>query len=401
MPLPLVGGSRIQESSSMRIAQIAPLVESCPPKFYGGTERIVSYLTEELVRQGHDVTLFASGDSRTAACLEPCCKVALRLNPSVRDPVPYHVVMLDKVRTLADEFDILHFHIDVLHYPLIREFAERTITTLHGRLDLPELWSLYSAFAGVPLVSISNDQRKPMPPVKWVGTVYHGLPRDLLRFNASPGGGYLAFLGRISPEKRPDRAIEIASRAGAKLKIAAKIDRVDQAYWSDVIKPMIAASPNVEFVGEISEREKVDFLGNANALLFPIDWPEPFGLVTIEAMACGTPVIAFRRGSTPEIIDHGVTGFLVNDIAEAVAAVRRLGALNRIKVRETFERRFTIERVAGDYMAIYRLSQARTALRFGQHAREINLVPAANQPEDRSARRLGARTAALGPPQAA
>jgi glycosyltransferase involved in cell wall biosynthesis len=393
MPLPLVGGSRIQENSSMRIAQISPLVESCPPKFYGGTERIVSYLTEELVRQGHDVRLFASGDSRTAARLEPCCTVALRLDPSVRDPVPYHVVMLDKVRSLADEFDILHFHTDVLHYPLIREFAERTVTTLHGRLDLPELWPLYSAFAGVPLVSISNDQRKPMPPVNWAGTIYHGLPRDLLRFNASPGGGYLAFLGRISPEKRPDRAIEIAARAGAKLKIAAKIDRVDQAYWSDVIKPMIAAFPNVEFVGEISEREKVDFLGNANALLFPIDWPEPFGLVTIEAMACGTPVIAFRRGSTPEIIDDGVTGFLVSDVADAVAAVRRVGALNRVKVRETFERRFTIERVARDYMQIYRLSQVRAALRFGQRTRQISLVPAANRVEDRTVRKLGPRTA--------
>src|SRR5271166_5616071 len=303
MSLPLVGGSGIQENSSMRIAQIAPLFESCPPKYYGGTERIVSYLSEELVRQGHDVTLFASGDSRTAACLEPCCKVALRLDPSVRDPIPYHVIMLDKVRTLADQFDILHFHIDVLHYPVIREFAERTVTTLHGRLDLPELWQLYSAFSAVPLVSISNHQREPMPPVNWVGTIHHGLPRNLLRFNASPRRGYLAFLGRISPEKRPDRAIEIASRAGAKLKIAAKIDRADQAYWSDVIRPMIEAFPNVEFVGEIREREKADFLGNADALLFPIDWPEPFGLVMIEAMACGTPVIPSgavqpRRSST-------------------------------------------------------------------------------------------------------
>ena len=383
MPLPLVGGVPHPGELVYEDRPNCAVVESCPPKYYGGTERIVSYLTEELVRQGHDVRLFASGDSRTAAHLEPCCKVALRLDPSVRDPVPYHVVMLDRVRTLADEFDILHFHVDVLHYPLIREFVERTVTTLHGRLDLPELWPVYSAFAGVPLVSISDDQRKPMPPVNWAGTIYHGLPRDLLRFNASPSGGYLAFLGRISPEKRPDRAIEIASRAGAKLKIAAKIDRADQAYWDDVIKPMIAAFPNVEFVGEIGEREKVDFLGNADALLFPIDWPEPFGLVTIEAMACGTPVIAFRRGSTPEIIDDGVTGFLVSDVAEAVAAVRRVGALNRVKVRETFERRFTIERVARDYMQIYRLSQVRTALRFGQRAREISLVPAANRVEDR------------------
>ena len=378
----------------MRIAQIAPLFESCPPKLYGGTERIVSYLTEELVRQGHDVTLFASGDSCTAARLERCCKVALRLDPSVRDPIAYHVIMLDKVRTLAGEFDILHFHIDVLHYPVIREFAEQTVTTLHGRLDLPELWQLYSTFSDVPLVSISSDQRKPMPPVNWVGTIYHGLPRDLLRFNASPRGGYLAFLGRISPEKRPDRAIEIASRTGAKLKIAAKIDRADQAYWSDVIRPMIEAFPNVEFVGEIGEHEKADFLGNADALLFPIDWPEPFGLVMIEAMACGTPVIAIRRGATPEIIDDGVTGFLVRDVAEAVAAVQRVGALSRVKARETFERRFTMERVAADYMQIYRrLSHAGTFVQLGQRAREISLAAAANRVGEPFLRRLGARTA--------
>jgi glycosyltransferase involved in cell wall biosynthesis len=390
MPLPLVGGSRIQESSSMRIAQIAPLFESCPPQYYGGTERIVSYLTEELVRQGHDVTLFASGDSRTAAYLEPCCKVALRLDPSVKDHIPYYVIMLDRVRTLADEFDILHFHVDVLHHPLIRDFVERTVTTLHGRLDLPELWQVHSAFAGAPLVSISDDQRKPMPPVNWAGTVYHGLPHDLLPFNPSPKGGYLAFLGRISPEKRPDRAIEIASRVGAKLKIAAKIDRVDQAYWENVIGPMIATHSNVEFVGEIGEHEKVDFLGNADALLFPIDWPEPFGLVMIEAMACGTPVIAFPCGSTPEIIDDGLSGFLVSDIAEAVAAVQRVGALDRVKARETFERRFTIERVARDYMQIYRkLSRARTPLRLGQRWRDAS----SNRVEEPFVRRLGARTA--------
>src|SRR5260370_27928132 len=324
----------------MRIAQIAPLCESCPPRFYGGSERIVSYLTEELVRQGHDVTLFASGDSLTSALLEPCCKVAVRLDPCIRDPIACHVVMLEKVRTLADEFDVLHFHIDVLHYPVIRSFFERTVTTLHGRLDLPEFWQVHAAFRGAPLVSVSNEQRKPMPPVNWVGTVYHGLPADLLPFNATPKGGYLAFLGRISPEKRPDRAIEIAAGAGAKLKIAAKIDRVDQAYWDDVIRPMIAMSPNVEFVGEIAEREKVDFLGNADALLFPIDWPEPFGLVTIEAMACGTPVIAFSCGSEPGIIDDGVSGFLVSDISEAVSAVRRVGALDRAKARQSFDRRF-------------------------------------------------------------
>ena len=338
----------------MKIAQISPLIESCPPKLYGGTERIVSYLTEELVRRGHDVTLFASGDSQTSARLEPGCEVALRLDPRVKDAAPYHVVMLDKVRRMADRFDVLHFHVDVLHYPIIRDFADRTVTTLHGRLDLKELLPVYSTFADAPLISISNDQRKPAPRSNWVGTVHHGLPRDLLPFNPTPQGGYLAFLGRISPEKRPDRAIEIAKRAGAKLKMAAKIDRVDEAYWNEVIKPMVAAAPNVEFVGEINEREKADFLGNAAALLFPIDWPEPFGLVMIEAMACGTPVIAFRRGSAPEVIDDGVTGFLVDDVSAAVAAAGRVGDLDRARTRAVFERRFAIERVATDYLRIYR-----------------------------------------------
>jgi glycosyltransferase involved in cell wall biosynthesis len=368
------------------------LFESCPPRLYGGTERIVSYLTEELVRQGHDVTLFASGDSLTAARLEPGCSSALRLCPEIREPIAHHIVMLDRVRSMADQFDVLHFHVDVLHYPLIRDFADRTVTTLHGRLDLPELWHVYSAFPAAPLVSISNDQRKPMPPVNWAGTVHHGLPRDLLPFNAMPNGGYLAFLGRISPEKGPDRAIEIAARAGAKLKIAAKIDKVDQAYWNDFIGPMVANSPNVEFVGEISEREKADFLGNAAALLFPIDWPEPFGLVMIEAMACGTPVIAFRRGSTPEVIDDGVSGILVDGLDEAVAAVRRVRALDRAKTRETFEKRFAIERVASEYMRIYRtLPGLRTSPRPGRHvtAATLGLVPPSDHSEMPIMRRLG------------
>jgi glycosyltransferase involved in cell wall biosynthesis len=298
----------------MKIAQIAPLMESCPPQLYGGTERVVSYLTEELVRQGHDVTLFASADSITSARLEACCERALRLDANVTDPVPDHLIMLDKVRRMAEQFDILHFHVDVLHYPLAVDFAARTITTMHGRLDIPELRRVHAAFREFPLVSISNNQRLPMPPVKWAGTVYHGLPRNLLPFNPAPKGGYFAFLGRISPEKRPDLAIEIAVRAGARLKIAAKVDTVDQAYWKNVIKPMVDSSPNVEFVGEIGDRDKGNFLGNADALLFPIDWPEPFGLVMIEAMACGTPVIAFRRGSAPEVIDDGVSGFLVDDV---------------------------------------------------------------------------------------
>ena len=266
----------------MKIAQIAPLQESVPPRLYGGTERVVSYLTEELVKQGHDVTLFASGDSITSARLIPFCDRALRLDPRVKDSLPYHIVMLDAVREMARQFDVLHFHVDVLHYPLIRDFVDRTVTTLHGRLDLPEVRRLYSVFSGAPLVSISMDQRKPMPPVNWAGMVYHGLPRDLLPFNAAPKGGYLAFIGRISPEKRPDRAIEIAARAGARLKIAAKVDRVDQEYWEERIKPLVDANPNVEFIGEIDERQKAQFLGEAKALLFPIDWPEPFGMVMIE-----------------------------------------------------------------------------------------------------------------------
>jgi glycosyltransferase involved in cell wall biosynthesis len=368
----------------MKIAQIAPLMESCPPRLYGGTERIVSFLTEELVRQGHDVTLFASGDSHTSARLEPCCEVALRLDPRVKDPIPYHVVMLDKVRRMADEFDVLHFHVDVLHYPLIRDFVDRTVTTLHGRLDLEDLRPLYAAFSDAPRVSISNNQRKAMPAVNWAGTVYHGLPRDLLPYTPAPKDGYFAFLGRISPEKRPDRAIEIANRVGAKLKIAAKIDRVDQAYWDEVIKPMVESSPNVEYVGEINEREKADFLGNAVGLLFPIDWLEPFGMVMIEAMSCGTPVIAFRCGSTAEVVDHGVSGFLVDDLSGAVAAAERIGELDRGKARAAFERRFTIERVAFDYTRVYRSLPGlravdRRARRNGALGR--GLVAAANHVE--------------------
>jgi glycosyltransferase involved in cell wall biosynthesis len=339
----------------MKIAQIAPLAESVPPKLYGGTERVVSYLTEELVRQGHDVTLFASGDSRTSAKLIRCSDIALRLNPVVKDPLPYHLVMLEEVRRRADEFDVLHFHIDMLHFPMVQDFADRTVTTLHGRLDLPDLRPLFSAFPDMPVVSISRDQRRPLPRrVNWVGNVYHGLPRGLLPFNRDPAGGYLAFLGRIAPEKRPDRAIQIAARAGLPLKIAAKIDRVDRAYWDDVVAPLVAKHPNVEFVGEIDERRKAEFLGNARALLFPIDWPEPFGLVSIEAMACGTPVIAFRAGSVPEVVDDGITGFVVRNVDEAVAAVKRLPELDRRKVRAVFESRFTVERMVRDYLAIYR-----------------------------------------------
>ncbi len=339
----------------MKIAQIAPLAERCPPKLYGGTERIVSYLTEELVRQGHDVTLFASGDSRTGAKLVRCSDVALRLDPSVKDHLPYHVIMLDAVREQADEFDVLHFHIDLLHFPVIREFADRTVTTLHGRLDLPDLKPFYDAFPEVPLVSISRNQRRPLGPgMNWVGNVYHGLPCDLLPFTANPKGDYLAFLGRISPEKGPDRAIEIAARTGMKLKIAAKIDRADQAYWDETIAPMVLAHSNVEYVGEINEAQKAEVLGNARALLFPIDWPEPFGLVMIEAMACGTPVVAFRCGSVPEVLTPGKSGFIVSTVDEAVEAVARVETLDRRSVRDNFEKRFTVERMAQDYLAIYR-----------------------------------------------
>ena len=362
----------------MKIAQIAPLMESCPPRLYGGTERIVSYLTEELVRRGHDVTLFASGDSCTSARLEPSCEVALRLDPRIKDPIPHHILMLEKVRSLADRFDVLHFHLDVLHYPFLQSFVDKTVTTLHGRLDLHELKPLYATYRRAPLVSISRDQRLPMPPVNWVGNIHHGLPRNLLPFTKTPRGGYLAFLGRISEEKRPDRAIEIATRAGMKLKIAAKIDRADQAYWDGAIKPLVDSHPNVQFVGEINERQKARFIGDAAALLFPIDWPEPFGLVMIEAMACGTPVIAFRRGSVTEVIDDGLTGFLVDDIDQAVVAAGRISELDRTGVRASFEQRFGIERVAEDYLRIYRaLPGVRAMARSAPAPRQPALVPLA------------------------
>jgi glycosyltransferase involved in cell wall biosynthesis len=338
----------------MKIAQIAPLSERVPPKLYGGTERIVSYLTEELVRQGHEVTLFASGDSNTAAELVRCSDMALRLDPAVKDQTPYHVMMLEEVRQRADDFDVLHFHMDLLHFPLIRDFADRTVTTLHGRLDLPDLKPFYAAFPDIPLISVSRHQRYPLPQqTNWVGNVYHGLPCDFLPFTRATGDGYLAFLGRISPEKRPDRAIEIAVRAGLPLKMAAKVDPVDRTYWNEVIVPLVKAHRNVEYVGEIDEREKAEFLGKARALLFPIDWPEPFGLVMIEAMACGTPVVAFRSGSVPEVVDDGVSGIIVNTVDEAVRALARVDELDRAKVRQTVERRFTVERMARDYRAIY------------------------------------------------
>jgi glycosyltransferase involved in cell wall biosynthesis len=346
----------------MRIAQIAPLVESVPPRMYGGTERIVSYLTEELVHQGHDVTLFASGDSITSAELVPCGMTALRLDPSVRDPIPHYMLMLDQVRESADEFDILHFHIDLFQFPLFRHMAERTVTTLHGRQDLPDLRGFYFGFRDMPLVSISQSQREPLSNANFIATVHHGIPADLLSLNDVPHGGYVAFLGRISPEKRPDRAIRIARAAGVPLKIAAKVDKVDEEYFRAEIEPLLQ-QPGVEYIGEINEREKQEFLGEAAALMFPIDWPEPFGLVMIEAMACGTPVLAFRCGSVAEVIDEGLTGMIVDSEAAAVAALPAVLALDRQAVRRRFDERFTAARMAKDYVKVYRaLRRSRPSL---------------------------------------
>ena len=340
-------------SAGLRIAQVAPLAESVPPRAYGGTERIVSYLTEQLVAMGHDVTLFASRDSITSARLVACVDEALRLKPSVRDHLPYQLLLVDKVDQLSSRFDILHFHTDLLHLPLLKRWSTPAVTTLHGRLDLPDLHPLYRAFDKVPLVSISDNQRGPMPPVNWLGTVYHGLPPNLLPFQRDPSGGYLAFLGRISPEKRPDRAIEIARIAGLPLKIAAKIDRADQGYWVEVIEPLIKASPNVEFVGEINEQQKASFLGDALAMLFPIDWPEPFGLVMIEAMSCGTPTIAFNCGSVLEVLEQGRSGFIVETLDDAVKAVPEAIAMSRTDVRAAFEERFTAQCMARSYVTLY------------------------------------------------
>ena len=339
----------------MKIAQIAPLAESVPPKLYGGTERVVSWLTEELVRQGHDVTLFASGDSRTSARLIPITDQALRLNPAVRDTLGYHVMMLEEVRRRAHEFDVLHFHIDLIQAPWVQALGVPGVTTLHGRLDLPDLLPFYRTFPNLPLVSISEHQRRPLPPVNWVANIPHGLPPEMLKPLARPAGDYLAFLGRISPEKRPDGAIRIAVKAGIPLRMAAKIDDVDRKYWDQAIAPLVARHADlVTFVGEIDDSRKQDFLGNARALLFPIDWPEPFGLVMIEAMACGTPVVAFRNGAVPEVIEDGRSGFVVDSEAAAVEALHKLGSLPRAGVRDCFEQRFTAARMARDYAALYR-----------------------------------------------
>ncbi len=336
----------------MRIAQISPLTEAVPPKLYGGTERVISWLTEELVAMGHDVTLFASGDSSTHAKLEPMWPKALRLDGSVRDPYALHMTMVEKVARRAEEFDILHFHLDYYPFSLMMRQNVPFVTTLHGRLDLPEHQPVFETFSSVPVVSISNSQRRPIHKANWAATIHHGLPENLLTPQpAKPS--YLAFLGRISPEKRVDRAIRIAERCGLPIKVAAKIDRADADYYKDEIEPLMSL-PHVDFIGEITDAQNPDFLSGAIALLVPIDWPEPFGLVMIEAMACGTPVIAYNRGSVPEIIDDGETGFVVEDETSAVGAVNNLPQISRDVVRKRFEQRFTSTRMAQDYLTLYR-----------------------------------------------
>ena len=335
----------------MKIAQVAPLFESVPPKYYGGTERIVSYLTEELVDMGHDVTLYASGDSVTRARLCAMCQKSLRLDKHSIDPIADHVFLAERVFQESGQFDVIHSHIDYIAYPHYRRLETPHVTTLHGRLDIPNLYHLYREYDDIPLVSISNYQRMPLSWVNWVETVHHGLPVDLYDFKENQGE-YLAFIGRISPEKRVDLAIEIARAADMPLKIAAKVDNADKIYFDNMIAPMLNW-PGIEFIGEIGETEKNDFLGNAYALLFPIDWPEPFGLVMIEAMACGTPVIARLHGAVPEVIEQGVTGYIIKDIEGAVAAVEKIPKLSRKKVREIFEARFTARRMAENYVKVY------------------------------------------------
>jgi glycosyltransferase involved in cell wall biosynthesis len=337
----------------MRIAQIAPLYEAVPPTLYGGTERIVAHLADALVDLGHDVTLFATAEARTKAELVATRDQAIRLDPApLKSDLAAHLSLLHEVRRQEEDFDILHFHVDLQHFPFFEHVASRTLTTLHGRLDLKDLPAAYRRWKCYPLVSISDQQRAPLRFANWIGTVHHGVPPELFRLSTAPEG-YLAFLGRISPEKRPDRAIAIARQAGLPLKIAAKVDAVDVAYFRNVIEPLLD-QPGIEFIGEIGDAQKSAFLGGARALLFPIDWPEPFGLVMIEAMACGTPVIAWQGGAVAEIVDEGVTGFIVRSEAEAAAAVGRAGTLDRRHIRQVFERRFSSHTMAGKYIALYR-----------------------------------------------
>ena len=352
----------------MRVAQVAPLYESVPPKLYGGTERVVSYLTEALVEAGHEVTLFASGDSETSARLVRCCPKALRLNNyECQDQLAHHFVMLEEVLERAEQFDIIHFHVDYMHFPLSKLSGLVHVSTLHGRLDSPDLVPLYRKYKNMPLTSISLSQRKPLPWVNWIGNVYHGLPADLLPLG-SGRGKYLAFLGRISPEKRADRAIEIAQKLNMPLKIAAKVDPADRVYYEREIRHLLS-TPNVEFVGEINEQQKGAFLGDAYAYLFPIDWPEPFGLTMIESMACGTPIIAFNCGSVPEVITHGVTGFIVDTVDDAVNAVQQAAVLDRAACRAEFMKRFSAPRMAQQYVKLYEASvRAKSAVPYSVSA---------------------------------
>lgn len=335
----------------MKVAQVSPLVESVPPKAYGGTERVVHYLTEELVRQGHEVTLFASGDSQTSARLRPVVPEALRLASQPSDPMAWHLLQIAAVADSADAFDIVHFHTDFLHFPLWRRLNTPQVTTMHGRLDLPHLWAIFSEFRDMPVISISDSQRAPLRMAQWVSTIHNGVPSDVYDFQARPGD-YLAFLGRISPEKGIESAMDIAERAQLPLKIAAKVDPVDQAYFEQRIRRRLN-HPLIEYVGEVDEQGKNAFLGGALAVLLPVAWPEPFGLVMIEAMACGTPVVAYRRGSIPEVMVDGQTGYIVSGLEEAVAAVGRIGAIDRHACRRCFENRFTSRRMAQDYLQVY------------------------------------------------
>jgi glycosyltransferase involved in cell wall biosynthesis len=344
----------------MYIAQIAPLAEAVPPKYYGGTERVIHWLTEELVALGHDVTLFASGDSVTSAKLESVWPRALRLDGSVRDPNALHMAMLERVRQQANEFDFLHFHLDYYPFSLFCRQPVPFVTTLHGRLDLPEHEPVFATFTTQPVISISDSQRRPVPQANWLRTIYHGLPRELL-MPVATRPGYFAFLGRIAPEKGIDRAISIARQCGVPLRIAAKVDKMDREYFSEKIRPHIDGR-NVDYIGEITDQEKSEFLSGAIALLDPIDWPEPFGIVMIEAMACGTPVIAFNRGAIPEVIDEGLTGFIVEDEQGAIGAFNRLSVLSREKIRNRFEQRFTSRRMALEYLAAYRSLMDRDVL---------------------------------------
>jgi glycosyltransferase involved in cell wall biosynthesis len=365
----------------MKIAQVTPLYEAVPPKLYGGTERVVAHLTDGLVDLGHEVTLFAAADAETRARLIPVRDQAIRLDPHpLKSDLAAHMTMLSEVLKRVDEFDVIHFHTDMIHFPFFARHADKTVTTLHGRLDLKDLPGVYERWNGFALVSISDDQRRPLPAANWKATVHHGMPAELYRFSPEPQG-YLAFLGRISPEKGPERAIEIATKLNKPLKMAAKVDAADKVYWETVIKPMVEGNPLVEFVGEIGDHQKSAFLGGAEALLFPIDWPEPFGLVMIEAMACGTPVVAFRCGSTPEIVEDGATGYLVETVEQAVAAAGRAHLLDREAIRARFELRFSATAMARRYLDVYGDLLARRPF---AEAPLQDVVTPLRPPEDRS-----------------